>query len=707
MFKGYLYCVSAPFYLQSGYIKLGRTIDPCGRHSTYLTGCPPGFTPSCELDYLKIWETNATTQKQLDILEDKLFNGFLRLRQRRSNDGSTEWFRFPDGVDGIDQVSKFLRNCPKIKDCIIREVPLTEIRPIIRPKRYMQQYYYKNTDFITEESERIIALNNVQIPVIQKIATFMADPKCEAGYIIAPCGSGKTLMTVRGIEGINKLIICCPSLQIQEQWFDTLFREKRFTEDQMHFIGSAGTTNEEEINAIVENSKFCLITTNISSQLLINVLNPSIQLLIVDEAHHMAGIVSETDEGIGCTRRLFMRATELSIKRLSLTYTPRYIKEGTDDIELSSMDNEELFGKPIVELKIRNLINSGILPDYRLWTLRDEKAKGIEAKGECILEAWNSKEDEKHILHHLIVFTATIDESKQLEDLFQKKLNDTLILRVEGGQSLKEPINQFKTAKRAILINCKVLNEGVDIPIANAVAITYPKQARGEITQMILRAGRWYPDKPLFHVLLPILGEEDLSGFEYVLTALASSDEQIRDEIIAKAATAVPSEEGSADDEYVAPSFLTETIMIDNYEAKPEQIKECFANIRNRIFNTKDSKRIRTLCIDNNIDNSFKYAKLRELQVELPEDPRPKDISWYDYLNPNSKDRMNVDTFKEILKTNNLTVSTMYDPWYLSLKEKKGIPSLQNIIDGYFGNQYDFKKLVDETFGNNDKIRGR
>ena len=147
------------------------------------------------------------------------------------------------------------------------------------------------------------------------------------------------------------------------------------------------------------------------------------------------------------------------------------------------------------------------------------------------------------ILHHLIIFAATNDEAKQLETYFANKTKDTLVLCVKGGDKLEEPIRRFSQAKRAIIVNCKVLGEGVDIPIANAVAVTYPKHSRGEITQMLLRAGRWYDSKSVFHILLPILDVDDMTGFEDVLTALASCDDQLRDEVILRAIKPINSEE--------------------------------------------------------------------------------------------------------------------------------------------------------------------
>ncbi len=113
---------------------------------------------------------------------------------------------------------------------------------------------------------------------------------------------------------------------------------------------------------------------------------------------------------------------------------------------------------------------------------------------------------------------------------------DINIYRIEGGDynRNKNIIHKFEQSARTILINCRVLGEGVDIPCADSVCILYSKFSYGDITQMILRAGRWNIDKKYFHVLLPATNDIDQRGIENVLDCLSQIDGKIKDEIIAK-----------------------------------------------------------------------------------------------------------------------------------------------------------------------------
>ena len=704
----FLYIATSAFYKIHSIVKLGMTEDLYGRRSTYQTSCPPGLLPhSHDIDYDAVWETDALTRDDLFHYEDILHNQFIKWRMMRRIPGDSEWFDFKSHLS-LEIVKEFMKTMPWVK----REVPLSEIAPLKRLSHQLRKQHAKNTNFLHSLTKRNEVLNQIQDPIIEAIRQFILNDLLFAGFVIAPCGSGKTRMTCKGIKGQKKVIICCPSNQIQSQWASTLITEGVFTKKQILIMGSSndGTTNKNTIRECMQQDTYCVITTYMSSILIVDILTNDTQILVLDEAHHLGGIVGKEGEGEGKTRRLMMKATELNVKRLSLTFTPRIIRNDDNlDMEYASMDDTNIFGTQIAELKIRDLIRKGVLPDYRLWSLRDssKKGTGILGKAECILESWDATQMvrgvEEYILHHLIIFAATNDEAKQLENYLTTKTKDTLVMCVKGGDKLEEPIRIFSDAKRAILVNCKVLGEGVDIPVANAVAVTYTKHSRGEITQMLLRAGRWYEGKSVFHILLPVLDDDDMTGFEEVLTALASCDDQLRDEVILRATKPVISEE-KPQTTYGNYGATGECIMIDDFDGSNiEEIRKCFVNIRKNLFPIRESKRIQELCIDKGIDTSIEYFMTLCTQMpELPEDPKPKSSTWYDYLHPGLVERIQVQVFvKDVLEPNNLHRGHKYDEW-LGVQPSDiriKLPSVQNINDGYFGTEYTNYNGLLEKFG--------
>ena len=226
---------------------------------------------------------------------------------------------------------------------------------------------------------------------------------------------------------------------------------------------------------------------------------------------------------------------------------------------------------------------------------------------------------------------------------------------------------------------------------------------------MVLRAGRWFEGKSVFHILIPTLGDEDLSGFEEVLTALASCDEQIRDEIVLRSAVEVkPSDPlpSSPDSSETPP----ECIMIEEFEANKEDIKRCFTNIRKNLFPARESRRIQELCIKEGWGTSVEYRLQRLAIPELPEDPKPKNSTWFDYLHPTYGDRISASDFvKTVLDPNSLRVGRKYDEW-LGVQPSDVIarlPTVQHITDGYFGKDDTNFNTLREKFGKKAVGRGR
>ena len=736
----YLYAVSSAVYEPHHVFKLGATINPRGRLSTYQTGCPPGFTPAHEPIYVALWELYGDASVPIPLsheddqhhhttinlydAEAALHDHFYRYRLTHGRRNDTEWFRFPNDT-ALEQIRAFLSRQPWFK----QEIP-TDALPILTRPRFLQNPTPSNRGFLKTNEARLAALTDLQDPVIHAIREWFADPTREAGTLLAPCGSGKTIMTTKATHDVKRMIICVPSHTIQMQWYAAL-SHRAFPSDDIHCLGSQGTNDLPTIREWMERDTFCLLVPYASSHHLVDLLTPRVQLIVLDEAHHMAGIVMSAEDKenkahVGITRLLMKRAVELHIKRLSLTFTPRILYSDDTDLEFMSMDNAAIFGHPIAELNLRKLIQQGILPDYRIWTLRDEARAGTGVIGmaECLLEAWgvtelvrnmkqpNHPRVEQPLLHHMIVFAATNEEAKQLADYLAERLtermDDTRVFCVKGGQSKEtaQAIRDFEDAPRAIIVNCRVLGEGVDIPKANAVAITYAKHAMGDITQMILRPGRWHTGKPLFHMLFPILDDEDMSGFQNVLTALASCDTSIRDEILLRAqppaADVIPDPSPympSAEGEHV------ERILMDDMDGTDvERIRACFQRTRQAVFSVYDSRQIQALCLEKGVDTSVEYHTVLRPHTDLPEYPRPRGVTWYDYLHPRAGDRMaNVDRIsaavfvKEILEKNSLRMALTYTEWreVQPASVRATVPSVQHILDGYFGaDMVSFNDLV-------------
>ena len=688
----YLYLITNVIYLLGKTIKIGLTEDPHNRLCGYNTSYPPNFTDHSP-QYHRIYVTNASTRDELFDFEEYVHSQFSKYRTRRSghSEDSSEWFNFIDIEDPIKLIDDFVTR----QSWYLKTVELDDI---IRSKTITSNYE-KNMKFIKNNETRLELLETIQAPVITNICDFINDLKTLAGFVIAPCGSGKTMMTSKAILNtkLSRVIICCPSNQIQEQWKDTLVRIGAFSTTDIVLIGNSGTTEKCEINKYIKLPKFCIITTNMSSNLLTDVITAHVQLIVLDEVHHMSGKVAKDDNGEGITRKLLLRCYELGIKRLGLTYTPKVLTKACSDNSSISMDDEHIFGKEVASLNLRNLINLGILPDYRIWSLTDSsnKGSGILAKAKYLLDSWNKKEyyrgSERYIINHLIIFTASLEESIVLEEYLKAHTIETLVLNVKGvDKNAGISIQKFSEAKRAICINCKVFSEGVDIPIADSVAITYPKQSPIEIIQMLLRAGRWHPNKPIFHILMPIIDSEDLTAFHEVLVSLASTDDALMTELIANVYKGSSSNPDSHSPLQIL-NCLPESVDITMYEgSKLEDINRLF---KKSFLGTLEHKQIQKICLEKSIRTSVEYRNLRDTLVDLVEDPRNRGESWYSFLNPNTVERIGPKEFVAVLDGAGIKHIQSYEQ-YLNTHIDIKLPRVLEIQDGYFTDETNFNVIL-------------
>ena len=214
---------------------------------------------------------------------------------------------------------------------------------------------------------------------------------------------------------------------------------------------------------------------------------------------------------------------------------------------------------------------------------------------------------------------------------------------------------------------------------------------------MILRAGRWYSGKPVFHVLLPIVDEGDYSGFEEVLMALSCHDTMLASEVFMKCVKK-NEQKGST-----VPTFElsqeSECIVVDMFSGSDsDKIRERFENVRRKtiVANSEEHSRlIQRLCLAHSIDTSLDYKLLKNLG-NLPTDPRPKHMTWYDFLHPTTK-KINAKTFILEVAVHHPTARE-YDQWRALDGNRHDLPSVQHITDGYFGQDGVNYTLLREKF---------
>ena len=761
-----IYIATSNYYLEKSIYKIGYTTYCYGRVNALNTS-NPSFKDSIA-DIFIIYKFNLSIDKEeenlLIICEKLIHQEFKKYRYKR-DDRTSEWFDFKDFKEtNLKEVIVKITELLKYKECFNNiEGPFTLETSLNEYKKNTKTIVVDAFQLVRKEhiysiKKRIEKLNNIfQNKLIKDVFEYFKYIENKAGYFISPCGSGKTLMSIKILNhfpNFNKIIILAPRRAIIEQWIDTINNNLELKGYKIFYCGSkyiktkskefGNIENTTDIKIlkqwILKNEKFILFCSYMSSfklrKIIIEIKKEFsdfyIDFAIFDEAHHMVGYIyiddEEKDEDeeddkqdeendkqdeeddkqdeeeveeeddakkitkksqYGKSRALFN--LEYIKQKLSITATPRIINKNNKILNgYFSMDDELCFGKKLHEIKMRTLIDEGIMPDYKIIITHsdDYGNNDIEEKGNVIVNNILQKNPEykednfntyksnifnnKYILNKLIIFMDTNESVTKITSYLKVKLKDEKIniFAIDSKTSsidyenAMNDINNIMT--RTIIINCKMLNEGVDIPIADSVSICYIKHSRVEIVQMIFRAGRWTPTKFFFYILLVLTKDEDYSSIEDVLASLALNDDALMEEIKCIANTQKlkkneedeEDEEDKKDEEYkedkedkdekydisvIDNPTKTKRIYIDTINSSDiEKLHNTFKKIRD-IQNLKYKNGIsfnQAKFIINNTEpkiNSKKdYYNLIKNDLRLPEYPdeefKGSFINWIDYL---------------------------------------------------------------------------
>jgi len=318
----------------------------------------------------------------------------------------------------------------------------------------------------------------------------------------------------------------------------------------------AGTTDAELVQAVCSQEAgkpLLVISTYQSSPLLLDVFD----LAVYDECHRVCG-----DQRV----RPFTHAL-LNHKRgdrLYMTATPRY------DAPLS-MKNRALFGGVAYVYHMRQGIDAGYVNDFSVELVardadKDPPAAAETATAPQIVAAVDSlmgSLDGQQWPAKLVVFCRSIRHATSLRCEV-----DTCLSRGDGlarppiaclaahsrmtRAEISASLARFCTpGASAILFNCRLFQEGVEIPALNGVFFASPRHSPRDIIQSLCRPLNALPGKPPSKVFIPVSvcrgaapdGAENLKRFASIIPyfdALVAEDPLLYEHLLDPRGTPYP-----------------------------------------------------------------------------------------------------------------------------------------------------------------------
>ncbi|MFE2728923.1 Helicase associated domain protein [Kitasatospora sp. NPDC059327] len=369
---------------------------------------------------------------------------------------------------------------------------------------------------------------------------------------ISPCGSGKTISAASAALRIardGRVLVLLPTLdlltQTVQEWRKVGHEGPAVAvcslqDDALLFsLGIRCTTNPLQLALWFGTGPVTIYATYAS----LGVLEAAFQgaygqrleqmdLMVVDEAHRTSGSLGKAwadvhRQGvIPAVRRLYMTATP-RVWQERAGWQPREgVKDPLPEELAASMDDETIFGKVVYRLSMGEAVSRGILARYQIIVveipdpyLTPERLAGPERNEEEVrglrlgaVQAAMMRTAAEHHLRTMITFHHRTVEAEAFAAGLPK-VAAQLHADIPGFYPAPEDVwvdwlcgehaaDDRRTVLKAfgswpglaVLCNCRVLGEGVDVRAVDSVAFLDPKGSPVEIVQAIGRALRKKPE---------------------------------------------------------------------------------------------------------------------------------------------------------------------------------------------------------------------
>lgn len=249
-------------------------------------------------------------------------------------------------------------------------------------------------------------------------------------------------------------------------------------------------------------------------------------LVIVDEAHHAAG------RSYTQWLSLYRAFARDGARVLGLTATPYRLDEG-EVVHLTnfgfSKPRVPIFESVAYEKSFCELVDMGrvapfvreqvethlrFFPKVRNGEISSETLGELNTPGRnrLIVEAWRSQ---RVRWGKTIVFVGTQDHAKALARAFGP--SDANFLTSENADEREAVLSQFRRGEVPVLVNVRMLGEGIDVPDVQTVIIARPTMSPMLYLQMVGRGSRITNTKRFFHL---VDVHDQLGVFEHYLAGV-------------------------------------------------------------------------------------------------------------------------------------------------------------------------------------------
>lgn len=381
------------------------------------------------------------------------------------------------------------------------------------------------------------------------------------GQVHAACGTGKTIIAAASAKRLvpkGRILVLVPTLDLLAQtvkaWHEAGHKGPAVAvcslqdDPELWNLKVRSTTNPVQLALWHGQGPVTIYATYASLGVLAEAFEgvygqqlAPVDLAVVDEAHRTSGSMGKAwadihdQTVIPAHRRLYLTATPRIWQERPSWEVAEGVRDPLPREMAASMDDEKVFGPVLYKLSLASAVSRGLLARYQIIVLElqdpvvtPEKLMGEERRSEEVrgqrlgaLQAALLHTMAQHSLQTCITFHHRTMEAQAYAEGLER-----VAAKLHADQPEKYPakiwadwlcgehvperrrgvLGEFgSTAWRAVLSNCRVLGEGVDIRAVDSVALLDPKGAPHDIVQAIGRALRQKPGQgKLASLIVPV-----------------------------------------------------------------------------------------------------------------------------------------------------------------------------------------------------------
>jgi superfamily II DNA or RNA helicase len=345
---------------------------------------------------------------------------------------------------------------------------------------------------IKEEVKIEFKPHDYQIEASNKIINYFRDNNDKA-ILSMPCGCGKTYTSYLIANKYDKVVMISPLRQFAKQNLD---RYVQYGRKNTLLLDSDGTRDIDQVTEFINNNAKFLISATYKSVDILQQLNLTNCLIIIDEFHNLSknNVCNEEDD--------FYKLLQSHNKFLLMSATPR-IYELEDDDENDNID----LGEIVYNMTFTEAIEKKYICDYKIWlpSIHEDNSDlnneiGIddidnELKAKCMFLF-------KNLLFHgskkCILYcqnTNNLNDIKdcivKLNDFYAIDLNIQEITSETSYKNREKILNVFESSNKIeLLLSIRICDECIDIPSCDSIYITYPSNSKIRTIQRLCRCIR-------------------------------------------------------------------------------------------------------------------------------------------------------------------------------------------------------------------------